>query len=359
MKICHLGSYDKNIGDNVALYNIREWFEGKIDIDWQNCDLNEFYAINNEIKKTIEKIKILNDNCDGFFIGGGGLIEGGIWNNTGTGWKLPFNEEILKYITKPIFCIGLGVNYFRGLPRLTERGWNNLQSLIEKSSVFSVRNDGSFEILANKGFNGIYEVPDPGLIYSTSKSRNESPLDGFFQPAMNLTPAINIHRKLTRDNMTFLENLSLKHNLISLPHTSKDFKFFYKLESFYEKEELAKALLNPKMKEILKCYTLKDYGVVMRGHGQLISCGMNVPAIYFSTQDKVLGFSMKNGYKNYTVDTHQQNWKDKLESKIFKLKNDEDYLNKWYDINEANIDRFHNEFDNYLHKILIILKEQK
>lgn len=352
MKICHLGSYDKNIGDNVALYNVRKWFEDKIEIEWESCDLNQFYSINNEIKKTIEKIKILNENCDGFFIGGGGLIEGGIWNKTDTGWKLPFNEEILSWITKPIFCIGLGVNHFRGLPELTERGWHNLHSLIEKSSVFSVRNDGSFEILKKQGLNNIYEIPDPGLIYKTFKQRIENPLEGFFQPAMNLTPAINIHRKLTRDNMAFLENLSLKHNLISLPHTLKDFNFFHKLESFYEKEELSKALLDSKMKEILKCYSIKDYGVVMRGHGQLISCGMNVPAIYFSTQDKVLGFSMKNGYKNYTVDTQQDNWKEKLDNKIYRLKTDKDYLSKWYENNEKNIKIFNKQYDDFLSIIL-------
>ena len=106
------------------------------------------------------------------------------------------------------------------------------------------------------------------------------------------------------------------------------------------------------MKEILKCYNIKDYGVAMRGHGQLISCGMNVPAIYFSTQDKVLGFSMKNGYKNYTVDTQQDNWKEKLDNKIYRLKTDKDYLSKWYENNEKNIKIFNKQYDDFLSIIL-------
>ena len=54
MKICHLASYNKNIGDNAAIYNIRNWFSDKIDVEWISYDLNNFYEKNNNINASIK-----------------------------------------------------------------------------------------------------------------------------------------------------------------------------------------------------------------------------------------------------------------------------------------------------------------
>jgi polysaccharide pyruvyl transferase WcaK-like protein len=100
----------------------------------------------------------------------------------------------------------------------------------------------------------------------------------------------------------------------------------------------------------------RDFGVVMRGHGQLISSGLNVPCINLSTQDKVLGFAMKNGYQRYTVDTQISNWKKSLSSKIKRLKKSDEYLSDWYEINEKNIKKFHRDYDEFLFLMLKKLK---
>ena len=125
---------------------------------------------------------------------------------------MPFNKQTLEYLTKPIFCIGLGVNYFRGLPKLSNQGIDNLISLIDKSTLFSVRNDSSYEILKNIGIDAPFEIPDPGLIFKTQKNKKTKMIEGFFQPAMNSTPKINLHRNLNQENMNFLETFCIEND---------------------------------------------------------------------------------------------------------------------------------------------------
>jgi polysaccharide pyruvyl transferase WcaK-like protein len=139
-------------------------------------------------------------------------------------------------------------------------------------------------------------------------------------------------------------------------HTPKDFKFFRNVENYHNKDELKGLLLESGYSGSLRCYMERDFGVVMRGHGQLISSGLNVPCINLSTQDKVLGFAMKNGYQRYTVDTQISNWKKSLSSKIKRLKKSDEYLSDWYEINEKNIKKFHRDYDEFLFLMLKKLK---
>ena len=348
MKICQLASYNKNIGDNAAIYNIRSFFSN---VEWNDYDLNNFYEIKNQINKSIEMLTKLNDSNDAFLLGGGGLIEGGIYNNFDTGWKLPFNKQTLKVITKPIFCVALGVNYFRGIEKLNKTGVENLKLLIEKSSFFSVRNDGSAEILKSLGIKNFVEIPDPGLIFSKNKNRQKKMLKGMFQPAMNLTPRINQYRDLTVENLSFLETFCKENNLISLPHTPKDYLFFNSVKNCVEKDQLMNLLKKENYSESLKFYEENDYCIAMRGHGQLISCGLNVPSLYLSTQNKVLGYGVKNGYKKFMIDTYDKNWKQKLLDRHKTLIQSNDFINEWYEINESNIVNYRKTFKEAMEHI--------
>ena len=109
--------------------------------------------------------------------------------------------------------------------------------------------------------------------------------------------------------------------------------------------------------KIFESYGNFDYGIAMRGHGQLCSVGLNLPSIYFSTQDKVLGFSLKNGFEDYNVDIRQSNWDQLMYEKVNKLKNDKDYLSNWYDIRNRNMKQYQNKFDDYCFKIKDILQK--
>ena len=348
-----MASYNKNIGDNAAIYNIRDWFEreSNLSLEWYNIDMNDFYSRNNSIEYSKKFFSNIHQAYDAIFIGGGGLIEGHNYNKRETGWKLPFTEEILSLINIPIFCIGLGVNYFRGCAKLTDTGKRNLNLLIDKSAAFSVRNDGSQQILKSYGID-VNEIPDPGLIFSPDLFKNRRKVNqGFFQPARNSSQLINKHRDLDSSNLNFLEKLCEEYSLGSLPHTPKDFSFFKQVPLLIEPNAMPKLLKNTGYVDSLSAYYVYDFSVAMRGHGQLIACGVNLPGIYLSTQDKVFGFAVKNGYLNYTVDTSNKNWKSELKSKLNLLLNDKKYLDSWYDLNEKNNVNFHKTFSTEMRTV--------
>ena len=95
-----------------------------------------------------------------------------------------------------------------------------------------------------------------------------------------------------------------------------------------------------------------DAIVAMRGHGQLISIGLNIPGIYFSTQDKVEQFSLLNGFKDYNVDVREDNWELKLQIKLDMLKNNKEYLDNWYKIRDENMIKWNLEFNQYIEQLV-------
>ena len=55
MKIGHIGAYDRNLGDNIALLNVRKEFDKHIpEIEWTSIDIgNAFWSKENSIEYII------------------------------------------------------------------------------------------------------------------------------------------------------------------------------------------------------------------------------------------------------------------------------------------------------------------
>ena len=104
----------------------------------------------------------------------------------------------------------------------------------------------------------------------------------------------------------------------------------------------------------------------MRGHGQLVTIGLNIPCIYFSTQDKLYDYSYKNGFMDYTVDIHPHedldpnvlnqeqivNKFNELQAKTFDLRTNKEYLAKWYDIRDNVVKSSKLKFDKFCLKVI-------
>ncbi len=362
IRIAHLGAYGTNIGDTVAINNIRIQIQNYIDneIQWipiniigfLNCKNNKQYVLNT-FREKLEGVSAL-------FIGGGGLLEGGPFNDTYTGWKLPFNEEIFKEldINIPIYIIGAGINYFRDVPEFTKKGVLGLISLIEKSSVFSLRNDGSMEsaqkILPAEVFKKIVEVPDPGLIYDHQNDRIDisdmANKEKVLQPAFNGGQNIMLGRFLNNDNFNKIIELPLTLGLKILPHTPKDYMHFPlhdpNFSVVWRQDYFNNHSSIDSYKKLLHYYTRVGCSIAMRGHGQMIALALNVPSIYLSTQDKVLNFSKKNQLMDFNVDIKEQNWSDKLKRLFNDMTNDKSFLLHWYEIRDTLIKDFKLQFSS-------------
>tara|TARA_B100000287_G_scaffold341064_1_gene327587 strand:- start:1781 stop:2848 length:1068 start_codon:yes stop_codon:yes gene_type:complete len=343
MKWGHIGSYNRNLGDNIALLNVRNEFNKYINnIEWVSLDIHDiFWARGNNPQFTINFIN--QHNFDGLIIGGGGLIEYKGYEHHQTHYKLPFNKEILTSLNCSAYFIGLGINYFRGLEGFSDKAKQSLKETIEYSKYFSLRNDGSLKILKELGLNSkkVKEIPDPGLIYSFEKTKNYINKNNYIQPSFNSNEEININRFKSKSNIELLINFSDQNKLTAVPHTPKDYKYFK--DFLFDKNELQSMLNFNYTSELVKVYLNFDSLIAMRGHGQLISIGLNIPGLYLSTQDKVRDFSLLNGFEDYNIDIEEDNWYKDLKYKYNKILNDKDYLNNWYKIRNKNIINYKNQ----------------
>lgn len=344
MRIGHLGSYNINFGDNIALWNVRRYLDYNHDIEWVSIDIRKnFWKHKNSVKKCK---KFFNDsNFDAIIVGGGGLIECIGYQDMETGYKLPFNAEIFDFINCPVAFIGLGVNVFRGREGFSDQAIEALSQTIECSSFFSVRNDGSRKLLENYGMDTgkLYEIPDPGIMIDPKLEKDDNDGQEFFQPAFNKSHHVNRERFVNDNNIDDIYSFVNNNQMICIPHSIKDFRKFSNFV-FYKSEFKNKVKFKNTHKFCL-AYKKCSRVVAMRGHGQMVTIGMRIPGIYLSTQDKVEKFSEINGFSNYNVDIREDNWLKKLKHKYEMLKHDEEYLNKWYKIRDNNMSNWRVDFD--------------
>lgn len=363
-KIVQLGSYDRNIGDNIALYNIRHNMEtnrpsDKQPLDWLNLDINTFHILNNSIQHSKNIFKDLQNNhgVDMLVIGGGGLFENA--KRYDSGWKLPFTKEVLQEIKIPVVVYAAGINYFYNFPQLDEKAKEEVINLCKASDLFSLRNDGSYEIFKDFCGLGITELPDPGLVFDpqiNQISTKNNISKGFFQPAWNNKPEQKKGRRFTDDNLNKINQFCSKNGLDNFCHTPKDYSF-----PWFDKEYVIPVNLFEtacQYQNVLKTiglYGKYDFSIALRGHGQLIAIGANLPSVYLSTQPKVLGFSEKNGFEDYTVDIRDEDWYDQLTNKIELLKNDESYLRKWYKTRDEKMILYRKQMNDFSTKVWELL----
>jgi len=333
LKIAHLGAYGKNIGDSIALANVRSHLEKELNmkVEWRAISINKFFSHKNDINYCVEKFSEINRENDVLIVGGGGLIEGSTYSEMKTGYKLPFCEQVLKVIDIPIICYGLGVNLFRGMPGLTQQGIDNLALLIHESAAFSVRDDGSYDLLMDMiPTHKIKEIPDPGVLMSWEKARIDKLETGCFQPAFNRNKKVNEARGMTNKNMKLIKKVIKQNNLTVMPHTHKDY-VIQEANYVFDPQHFLVSMGLDQFDELVEAYKGFDYSIAMRGHGQLIAIGINVPSIYLSTQDKVSTFSKMHGFDEFNVDIEEEEWRDKLEWRLELLK---DNPTAWYRIRD-------------------------
>ena len=102
--------------------------------------------------------------------------------------------------------------------------------------------------------------------------------------------------------------------------------------------------------KLIALYKEYDYSVALRGHGQLIPIGINLPSLYLSTQPKIIQFALKNGFEDYTVDIREKDWFETLNEKIRLLKDDKNFLNEWYSIRDQFMPVYKNQMVNFCKK---------
>jgi len=353
-----MASYHTNVGDNITIKNIRNFINSKVNekITWIEVDINEFYANNNNESYCKDKFSDISKTSDILIIGGGGLLEGGFPNKLNTPNKIPITSSNVKYIKIPYIGIGIGINYFRGVRKMNSEQVENMKFIVENSNMFSFRNDGSCEIASKLIGREMVEIPDPGLIHEYEKNEIKDVRKIGMQLAWNKSNAVKKGRFPRQNDVEKLLKIISAHNMDVIPHTGKDYEFAKIAKYSLDKLEFEKYISYHKFNKLVKTYEDYDAIIAMRGHSQLISIGLNIPSIYFSTQDKVGDFSIKHGFHDFAVDIKDDKWDNKLVSCIEKLKGDISYVDKWHAIRNANMKKFKSQYKYFMNDVCKIIQ---
>ena len=106
MRIAHIGSFNRNLGDNIAILNVQKQFDKLIpNIDWVNLDILEiFWSRNNNIDFVINFFK--DNKFDAIVVGGGGLIEYRGYEKHQTHFKLQKVVKTIDILLRVFLFIG-------------------------------------------------------------------------------------------------------------------------------------------------------------------------------------------------------------------------------------------------------------
>lgn len=351
MKILHSYCLNYNIGDYALGIGVKNILRNYLPVDFigetnlQGRYFNEYYI--NEV---------VNKRYDLLVIGGGGIIHGSHWPN---GWFWLIEKDLIKSIKIPFIIYGVGDNYFKD-ECIPERAIEHIRETFKYATSFSVRNDGSLERIINDI--GIYpkEVPDPGFFVGLNTDYPRLFKDKYV--IIQIANDKAEHRfgtKFNRENFvkamrkvaTFL---SASYKVLFAPHVYDDIVL---------SEEIIDGIDNCYIWDFgylafdhcnvaISFYKYAEFVLAMRGHGQILPIGFDVPTIALCNHPKHNGLMDKLSLPEWALCVDTPNLDDLLIDKIELLDKSRGVLRKrLYDLNTAmkiKVDNFFLELNQTL-----------
>lgn len=300
MRILHSYCLNYNIGDYALGIGVKNLFRNFLPIDFigetnlQGRYFNEYYI--NEV---------VNKRYDLLVIGGGGIIHGSHWPN---GWFWLIDKNLIKSIKIPFVIYGIGDNYFED-EHIPERAISHLKETFKYALSFSVRNDGSLERVINDV--GIYpkEVPDPGFFVGLNTVYPQLLKDKYvIVQIANDKAEHRFGTKLNRERFVFamknvIRYLTNSYKVLFAPHVYEDVEL---------SQEIMEGIGNCYMWRFgdlafdhsdiaISYYKYADFVLAMRGHGQILPIGFNVPTIALCNHPKHKGLMDKLSLSEWVV----------------------------------------------------------
>lgn len=323
--VYHLGGWGNNFGDRVLQVATSQ-------IVQEACDeeLHFVYVDNQKTYWSPCLIDKMNKEADLLLVGGGGFIFHRPEDSSRSGWQFNIRTEDVDKIKIPMAAYGLGYNKFpHDHQEFPQSMWDNLQAVIDKCTVFSVRNNGTFDTIRDHGINvdGVTVVPDPGMFISATP---------YSHPCLETSRLkIGVNWATDRPDQRFVshEEASRKmrqffNSLLELAQ-EKDAQIFLIDHLLREpRNEQIKDELHAVAKEILgdrvtilyeelfedlfppfdylagffaDIYRQMDMIIGMRGHSNIIAFGQNTPCIGLGQHNKVKWFLEHTGLDHLVV----------------------------------------------------------
>lgn len=338
-RIWMVGAWGDNFGDRILQKAnadlLREYF--KCDIAYVNCQKTYF-------SKNL--ISSINRNADLLFIAGGGLLFHRPMDLSLSGWQFNIAKEDLKLLQVPIVVNAIGYNRFPHQEDFKAGMWEHLQETINRSTLFSVRNSGTFNTLKHNGIDTsrVQITPDCGCFIKS---------EPFEHPIFNTGFKVGLNWATDRIQQRFGANWENKLNLVldvCVDLVNSFGATIYLIEHLMPNELNAETKL--KTREIFKerlgtngkvlfeecnreLYPMFDYHAPffadlykqmdlvlgMRGHSGIVSFRMNTPFIGLGQHNKIKWFMEDVGLAEWIVRLDKTDEEDytELKAKVDKM----------------------------------------
>ncbi|WP_139956342.1 polysaccharide pyruvyl transferase family protein [Flavicella sediminum] len=352
MRILHTYCLNFNIGDYALGIGVKNLLRENLNVDYiaetniQGREFTEYYI--NEV---------VNKKYDLLVIGGGGIIHGAHWPN---GWFWLIDKELIKQIKIPFIVYGVGYNYWVEEGGIPQRGIDHLNETIKHAAYFSVRNDGSAKRILDQTGIAAPVIPDPGfhidlnteyknfenVPYVIVQIANDKPLSRF--------GSIDRQKNFISDMIEVTKDLSKRYKVVYAPHVPDDVAI---------SQEIVKDIDNAEVWDFAQFafdhsemavgyYKYAEFAIAMRGHGQIVPIGFDVPVIALENHPKHRGLMEELDFLDFNVKVNQDNFKDELFSKIEKLEKEKDMIiEKCKEINLKLIDTSNKAFETIKNRI--------
>ena len=328
-RIWHIGAWNRNIGDWTAGYNLHRMLEQQA---LARDMAVSFYLLDSQRSVFHDAlVDQINDEADLLLLGAGGMIFNRPQDQSASGWAFNISAEKLEEITVPIVVYGIGYNkFYFDTNEWPEYMGVHLRTLQKKANIFSVRNEGSRQML-HKAFrldpNKIDIIPDPGMrhfdrhieIPGLAKNRpiiglnwaGDRPNERFAQPWKETRAYYVKTLRKALIKMVEEEHAQVLH----IPHLSDvDVDIYDELREDFPEDsivDLHQALphLYPPAGEILyhhvpfmtNVYRQVDVMLGMRGHACIFAFGAGTKFIPIGSHNKVMYFAQDVGVPDYSI----------------------------------------------------------
>lgn len=329
----HLGYHQENrtnpkcnAGDAVLLQATRDLFQRQIGItQWK---LKNFLT-----PVTEREIEEINSNAYLLLIGGGGVLlgdqSGADYSKSGWPWACP--TELLNEIRVPIIVFALGYNQFRGQPDFDPIFTDNIRALVDRSSFFSLRNQGGVQAIRNYLDDDLLKQkvclqPCPTTIswHLYPELINSQPTNGNKTIAFNFAYDRREYRYGGKEKqieqqiaMVLKKYTGQGWQLVVANHMPKDAEVEETLNHVgvpFQHVDLSKSL----PEDVFRFYNGIDLAIGVRKHAQMIPFGLRRNIIPLICHDEPVWFLEDIGHPEWGIEMLEPDLDEKLDQLIEK-----------------------------------------
>lgn len=282
------------------------------DVDWK---------IQHVINRVDEHYIDMCNRSKGIVIGGGGLLLKDTNPNSFSGWTWPCPTELLKKIEKPIYVLGIGYNRFRGQADFDECFTESINTLVEKSAFFGLRNHGSMravkKYLREELHDKVKFHPCATTVLAKLRELPERRIE---------EPFVAVNFALDRGTLRYGKRL--ESIVLSIVAVVAELSKCYKIKVYVQckgDEQIAAFIRRAEVpcevvtlttelteEEYMRHFTEPELVLATRGHAQMIPFGCKTPVISIISHDKLAWFLEDINHPEWGIDIEDEAFGTKL-----------------------------------------------